>query len=51
MNGVKPMKLKNSEILATCEAYGGGTEDFEKVLSIEQIAYPTVVKEWSQCQD
>lgn len=50
MNGIKPMKLKNSEIIATRDALMGSREDFEKVISIEEVAYPYIVQEWSQCQ-
>lgn len=44
------MKLKNSEIIATRDALMGSREDFEKVISIEEVAYPYIVQEWSQCQ-
>lgn len=40
------MRLKNSEIIATGSALGGGADDFEKVVSIEEIAYPSILKEW-----
>lgn len=50
IDGVKPMKLKNSEIIATGKYLGCQSEDIEKVISIEEIAYPSIVKEWFKCQ-
>lgn len=44
------MRLKNSEIIATCDALMGDADDFEKVVSIEEVAYPFIIQEWNNAR-
>ena len=37
------MKLKASEIAAYCNMRGGGLEDYENILDVENIVYPMIM--------
>lgn len=41
---VVQQRLKVSEIRSLCESYGAGLDVFEKVLMIEDIAYPMIME-------
>lgn len=41
---VVQQKLKISEVRSLCEVSGAYLEDFEKVLMIEDIAYPMIME-------
>jgi hypothetical protein len=41
---VVQQRIKTSEVMSLCEVYGAHLDDFEKVLMIEDVAYPMIME-------
>jgi len=44
-DGVYPIQIHN--VISTCDVYDSTEDDFEKVLYIEELAYPVIVDDYN----